>query len=157
LESKTVRTIERELAANFGGCKVMILVRGHALAWNGVEIADWSAGHNHRIKSADLVHPIGQLPEIGKSVPIPERKPLNKTPQKRTPVRIRWANPEREWYSFPSVPAAYRGMNLDLRGAQAVRKNVKRCGSWVFWAYDTRLDRRQIIEIQTEEYARASD
>ena len=133
-ESKTVRTLERELAQHYGGCKILIYVAGHVAGWNGKEIVDWSAGRQQRIQSMYLVYK-DEMPLLGKSVPVPERKPLKKTGCKRSAVRARC--PELGIYEFVeyrSVKAAYEAMGLDLQYHQRNRLQLKHFGKLRFTA-----------------------
>jgi len=132
LESKTVRTIERELARYWGGQKVYINVQAHILAWDGTECVDWSVGRQHRVISAFLVYK-GDLPASGISVPEPERRSLNRVGQKRTGVIAH--REDEEPVHYRSVAAAYRGMGLDLKGHQKVRRYVKYYGEVTCYAY----------------------
>jgi len=127
VESKTVRTIERELAAKWGGCKVIIRVAKHVLAWDGTEIVDWSAGRQHRIMWADLVYPSSELLPVGKSVPVPERKALKRPPMKRNGVKV--FIDDNLIGDYSSIAAAYKANGWSLRGHQRVRLIVKRHGS----------------------------
>ena len=129
LKSKTIRTVERELAENWGGCKVMINVRRHVLAWNGERIVDWTAGRQHRIISAFVVYPQGTKPEP-KPVTPPERKPLNRTGHKRTGVVLYCEALSIEAEHHPSLAAAYNANGFGLRGHQGIRKHVKTYGAW---------------------------
>ena len=131
LIAKTVRTVERELAKNWGGCKVLIGIRRHVLTWDGNEIADWTAGRQHRITSAHLVYKGDHLPE-GKSVPAKARKSLRKTARKRSAVIAIVDGVETK---HRSVKAAYDHHNLQLQGHQAIRRLVKYWGEYEFTAY----------------------
>lgn len=48
--SRTVRTLERELYKKARGRRFMIRVYGHLLAFNGVNICDWTKGRHHHVK-----------------------------------------------------------------------------------------------------------
>jgi len=132
LQSKTVRTIERELARYWGGQKVYVNVKAHILAWDGTECVDWSVGRQHRVISAYLVYK-GDLPSSGTCVPEPERQSLNRVGQTRTGVTAHLVGEPPVDYS--SVAAAYRALGLSLKGHQKVRRYVKYHGKATFWAY----------------------
>lgn len=70
LESRTVRTARRELLAKYPGKRVILNVRGHTLAWDGRDIADWTNNRLHRINEAWLVTPKDKVAK-----PKPEPKP----------------------------------------------------------------------------------
>lgn len=131
ITSKTVRTVERELAGNWGGMKVMIGCRAHVLAWNGKEIVDWTAGRGHRVTSAYLVYQ-GDMP-VGRSVPVPERHSLNRVGCKRTSVMANILGNEPVRYQ--SCTAAYKALGLNKQGRQKIRRIVKVSGSCTFWGW----------------------
>lgn len=138
-KAKTIRTLERELAESWGGCKVLIGIRRHVLAWDGAKIQDWTGGRIHRIRDIFLICPFNDVPELGRSVPVPKRHKLNRTPQKRSAVMANILGNEPQRYQ--SVAAAYTGMGLDLRGHQKIRRLVKYHGEWVFSAWRQNSDR----------------
>jgi len=137
LIAKTVRTIERELAENYGDCKVLIGVRGHVLSWNGKKIVDWSAGRMHRITSAYHIYP-GQECPVGRSVSIPQQKPMIVTARPRSAIIASCSEKGIYEKHFRSVKAAYEGLGLNLRGHQKMRRWIKYNGSheWYAWAAD---------------------
>jgi hypothetical protein len=130
VKSKTVRTLERELAANYGDCRCMIHIRRHVLAWNGREIVDWSKDRQHRIDYVDLVYRGAEgQPLIGKSVPMAPQKKAKVTSRPISAVEARIDGGE--WTQFRSVKAAYDGFNIRLNQHQRVRKSVK------YWGHAT--------------------
>jgi len=134
LISKTVRTVERELAQYYGGQIVMIKVRGHVLVWNGTEIVDWSAGRMHRIQVAYIVYK--DTPPTAKRVPVPKRKSLNR--KGWTVAAVEAMCPSQgfpEWTTFKSIPEAYRAFGISKKGRQLVRRHVKYHGHATFSSY----------------------
>lgn len=132
LESKTVRTAERELAQKWGGCKVMVNIRRHVLAWNGTECVDWSVGRQMRVTSAFLVYPATEYEPIGRSVPVPIRRKLNKPKWTVSAVTM---TIDGNTTQHRSVKAAYEAAGLQLSGHQQIRKLVKYYGGYTFSAY----------------------
>ncbi len=131
-KSKTVRTIERELARNYGGCKVLINIARHVLAWDGEKIVDWSAGRTGRIIGIHQVFPGVECP-VGRSVPMPEQKAMRVTSRPTTEVWVRCPSLQlREWVHHKSLPAAYKANNWKPKGRQAARRLLKQFGSWKF-------------------------
>jgi len=57
LNAKTLRSSETELRANYAGQKVVLLVRGHVVGFDGYEIQDWAAYSKRRIMEAWVVKP----------------------------------------------------------------------------------------------------
>jgi len=145
LQSKTVRTIERELAKYWGGVKILVGIRRHVLTWDGNEIADWTAGRNHRIRDVYVIHK-GDVP-VGRSVPVPERKAMLKTSRPRSPVAIR-IGPGGEFTEHSSVAAAYKATGLNLSGHQRIRRAVKAHGEWTFWAYRDNSYSSELVTIR---------
>jgi hypothetical protein len=134
LQSKTVRTVERELAENWGHCKVMVRVPHHVLAWNGHKIVDWTAGRTRRIQEAWLIYK-GHRPKPS-PVPIPEQRPMKKTARPTTAVMSRLVNGKEQQHK--SLAAAYRDLGLDLKGHQQIRQHVKHYGEWTEWCWRKR-------------------
>ncbi len=129
-QSKTVRTIERELAANWGGAKIMVNVQGHVLAWNGKEIVDWSAGRQHHIRGVYLVYK--DNPPKTFAVEQPKRRKLNRSSNQSTRISIVVSCPELDIHEkrYSSVAAAYRDLGFDLKGHQSFRKQVRYWGCY---------------------------
>lgn len=133
--SKTVRTVERELAEKWGGCKVLINVRGHVLAWDGAKVVDWSAGRGHRIRDCYLIYK-GDTQPVGKSVPQPVQKDLNRGGWTTTAVEVRCIDlGMHNWKCYKSLPAAYKANGWRPQGRQAARKWLKRYGAHDFPVY----------------------
>ena len=143
LTSKTVRTVERELAQHHGGQKILISVRGHVLVWNGKQIADWSAGRTKRIQKAFLVYEIGKRPTPHR-VPVPEQRKMRVTARPRSAVTI--TIPSMNVHDEPhrSVKAAYLAHHLNLKGHQLVRRHVKHFGQVTFTAITGYYDYHEV-------------
>jgi len=134
LRSKTVRTVEQELAHHHGHQIVMIRVRGHVLVWNGKEIVDWSAGRMHRIVEAYIIYK--DTPPVASPVPVPERKSLNR--KGWTVAAVEAICPSQgfpDWETYTSIPAVYRAFGLSKKGRQLVRRHVKYHGFANFAGY----------------------
>lgn len=124
LAAKTVRTIEQELAAEWGGCKVLINVKRHVLTWDGERILDNSAGRMYRLSGVYLVYK-GAEPE-GKAVPLYKQRTLRRRPMRRNGVKVYIADKFIDEYS--SLAAAYKANGWSLRGHQKVRRQMKYWG-----------------------------
>jgi len=133
IKSKTIRTLERELAASYGGLKVLIYCsKGrHVLAWDGKMIADWSGGRQQRVclnrvylcyTDPEDIRKIGP----GNSVPVPQRKELRgRKGHTRTAVSISCQELDIYDREYSSVAAAYKGLGFHLRGHQKLRRILK--------------------------------
>ena len=135
LKSKTIRTLERELAAEFGGLKVLIYCsRGrHVLAWDGAMIADWTGGRQQRVclnrvylcfKGSFLE----AMQQVGQSVPVPARAELAPKNLTRTAVYISCEELDVWEQQYSSVAAAYKALGFHLRGHQRLRRALKKFG-----------------------------
>ena len=132
-KSKTIRTLERELASAWGGIKILIYTKNqrHVLAWDGSMIQDWSAGRQQRVGSCYIVYPVGEYqPFPGKSVPVPERKELRgRKGHIQSAVLVSCDELDIQNHEYPSVAAAYKALGLSLRGHQKARRIMKLYGS----------------------------
>jgi hypothetical protein len=134
-KAKTVRTLERELAANYGGCKVLVNIQRHVLAWDGEQIVDWTAGRTGRIQQIHQVYSELECP-VGRSVPVPVRKAMKVTSRPATEVWIRCPSlTMHDWKHYKSLPAAYKDQEWKPKGRQKARRMLKMYGSWQFSIY----------------------
>jgi len=128
LKAKTVRTVEKELAANYSGLRVLIRTSGHVLAWNGKEIVDWTAGRNHRIIAAYVIFPAGTMPKPSAPVAPKERKALRRSSDQNARHGCLVYFGDNLIGSYKSVAAAYKDNGWSLRGHQRVRRLMKLYG-----------------------------
>jgi hypothetical protein len=130
-KSKTVRTIERELAAKYGGIKILVNVPRHVLAWDGTQIVDWSAGRIHRVENVYAIMPSTDRSwdfpwQIrGKTVPVPERRALNRSADHNVRHGCAVYIDDNLIGTYTSVAAAYKANGWNLRGHQKVRRIMK--------------------------------
>lgn len=120
ITSKTIRTIERELAAKWGGVMVLIRTTAHILGWDGYKIVDWSTGRAHRIIEVLLIYK-GDRP-TGKSVPMPKQQSKKVTARPAAAVMVNGIR-------YPSMPAAYKALALTAKGRQKARRIMKSWGT----------------------------
>lgn len=135
LKSRTIRTVERELADNWGGVPCLIKVSGHLLAWNGSKIEDYTQASTRRVQEVWAIHPTGTKLPKGKKVAQPEQRKLYRPPMTRSAVLITCDELNIEQLQFRSVKAAYDFLGLDLKGHQSIRREMKLYGKAYFDAY----------------------
>lgn len=146
LVSKTVRTVERELAVKWGNTKVLINTYGHVLAWNGKEIVDWTGGRLHRVRAAFVVYPKNTA-VVAKSVSPPIRNDLNRSSWTVTKVSITSAELDIQNKIFKSLPAAYKALGFHKAGRQKIRRILKMQGSIRFrvWQRNSPADKWMVV------------